>query len=53
MNVRAWLYPIAFLAALTVLLGMAAGPLFRFALQAGDQLMNPSLYIKVVMGGAP
>jgi len=52
-NIHAWLYPIAFLAALTVLIGLGAGPLFRFALQAGDQLMNPSLYIQVVMGGAP
>jgi multicomponent Na+:H+ antiporter subunit D len=52
-NVRAGLYPIASLAALTVLIGLAAGPLFRFALQAGDQLMNPSLYIQAVMRGVP
>jgi multicomponent Na+:H+ antiporter subunit D len=52
-NIRAWLYPIIFLAALTVLIGLGAGPLFRFALQAGDQLMNPSIYIQAVMGGAP
>jgi multicomponent Na+:H+ antiporter subunit D len=50
-NIRAWLYPIVFLAALTVLIGLGAGPLFRFALQAGDQLMNPSIYIQAVMGG--
>ena len=53
MNVRAWLSPIAFLAALTVLIGLAAGPLFLFALQAGEQLMNPLLYIQAVMGGTP
>ena len=52
-NVRAWLYPIVFLAALTILIGLGAGPLFRFALQAGDQLMNPSIYIQAVMGGIP
>jgi multicomponent Na+:H+ antiporter subunit D len=52
-NSRAWLYPIAFLAALTVLIGLGAGPLFAFALQAGEQLMDPSLYIQAVMGGAP
>jgi multicomponent Na+:H+ antiporter subunit D len=52
-NVRVWLYPIAFLAGITVLLGLGAGPLFRFALQAGEQLMDPSLYIQAVMGGTP
>ena len=52
-NVRAWLYPMIFLAALTVLIGLGAGPLFRFALQAGEQLMNPSIYIQAVMGVAP
>jgi multicomponent Na+:H+ antiporter subunit D len=53
MDVRAWLIPIVFLAALTVLIGLAAGPLFRFALQAGEQLMNPASYIQAVMGGIP
>jgi multicomponent Na+:H+ antiporter subunit D len=52
-NARVWLYPIAFLAALTVLIGFGAGPLFTFALQTGEQLMDPSLYIRAVMGGAP
>jgi multicomponent Na+:H+ antiporter subunit D len=53
LNVRAWLYPIVFLAGLTVLIGLGAGPVFRVALQAGEQLMNPSTYIQAVMGGAP
>jgi multicomponent Na+:H+ antiporter subunit D len=53
MDVRAWLYPIVFLAALTILIGFGAGPLFQFALQAGEQLMDPSIYIQAVMGGAP
>lgn len=53
MNIRAWLYPIAFLATITVLIGVGAGPLFRFALEAGEQLMNPLLYIQAVMGGNP
>lgn len=52
-NLRAWLYPIAVLAAITVLLGLAAGPMFRLALDAGAQLMNPSLYIQAVMRGTP
>ena len=45
--------PIAFLAAITVLIGLGAGPMFRFALQAGEQLMNPSIYIQAVLGGIP
>jgi multicomponent Na+:H+ antiporter subunit D len=52
-SVRAWLYPIVFLAWITVLIGLGAGPMFRFALQAGDQLMNPSIYIQAVMGATP
>jgi multicomponent Na+:H+ antiporter subunit D len=52
-NVGAWLSPIVFLATLTVLIGLGAGPLFTFALEAGDQLMDPSIYIQAVMGGAP
>ena len=39
-NLQEWLFPIVFLAAITVLIGLGAGPMFRFALQA-------------VMGGAP
>jgi multicomponent Na+:H+ antiporter subunit D len=53
MNIRAWLFPIAFLAALTVIIGLGAGPIFRLALQSGEQLMNPLIYIQAVMGGAP
>lgn len=52
-NMQEWLLPIVFLAAITVLIGLGAGPMFRFALQAGEQLMNPSIYIQAVLGGAP
>jgi multicomponent Na+:H+ antiporter subunit D len=52
-NLQGWLFPIVFLAVITVLIGIGAGPLFRFALQAGEQLMNPSIYIQAVMGGVP
>jgi multicomponent Na+:H+ antiporter subunit D len=52
-SLRDWLVPIAFLAALTVVIGLGAGPVFSFALQAGEQLMDPSAYIQAVMGGAP
>ena len=53
MNLREWLFPIAFLASITVVIGLAAGPLFRFSLQTGEQLMNPSIYIQAVMGDGP
>jgi multicomponent Na+:H+ antiporter subunit D len=47
------LIPIGFLASMTVLMGIFAGPVFALALQAGNQLMNPMLYIQAVFGGAP
>lgn len=52
MKLRDWLLPIAFLAAITALIGLGAGPAFDIALQAGEQLMDPSIYIRAVMGGA-
>jgi multicomponent Na+:H+ antiporter subunit D len=50
LKLRDWLVPIAFLASLTVLIGLAAGPAFNFALLAGEQLMDPSFYIEAVLG---
>lgn len=52
-DIQKWLWPIVTLAAITVLIGLGAGPIFGFALQAGQQLMNPALYIQAVMGGTP
>ena len=46
-----WLFPIALLSAISIILGLAAGPTFDLALRAGEQLMNPSVYIQAVMGG--
>ncbi|HRQ23732.1 MAG TPA: proton-conducting transporter membrane subunit, partial [Anaerolineales bacterium] len=46
---RAWntmLTPIAMLATLTLILGLGASPAFNLALRAGEQLMNPSMYIQ-------
>lgn len=51
-KLRDRLLPIAFLAAITTLIGLGAGPAFDIALQAGEQLMDPSIYIRAVMGGA-
>jgi multicomponent Na+:H+ antiporter subunit D len=52
-NLRAWLIPIAFLASITIIIGGIAGQTFALALLAGEQLMNPALYIQAVLGGAP
>jgi len=49
---RAWntmLTPIAMLATLTLILGLGASPAFDLALRAGEQLMNPSMYIQAVL----
>lgn len=48
----ALILPIALLAALTLILGFGAGPLFALALRAGEELMNPAGYIQAVLGGS-
>jgi multicomponent Na+:H+ antiporter subunit D len=47
-----WLLPIGFLVAVTVALGLGAGPLFALAMRAGEELMDPTGYIQAVLGGA-
>ncbi|MBI4465739.1 MAG: Na+/H+ antiporter subunit D [Acidobacteria bacterium] len=48
---RSFLFvPVILLAALTAILGLAAEPFVSLALQAGQQLMNPELYIEAVLG---
>lgn len=52
---RTWtilITPVAILAAVSVALGFAASPAFAVALHAGEQLMNPSLYVQAVMEAA-
>lgn len=46
---RAMLIPIAGLAAMTLLLSIAAGPLFDLSLRASGQLLNPQEYISAVL----
>jgi multicomponent Na+:H+ antiporter subunit D len=41
--------PVIALAALTVLIGLGAGPVFELASRAADQLSTPSLYIHAVL----
>lgn len=51
---KCYLYgPIAALALFTIALGLAPGFFFGFALEAGHQLMDPSLYINAVMERKP
>ncbi|CAM3069908.1 Na+/H+ antiporter subunit D [Vibrio neptunius] len=47
-----WLYctPIAILTALSVIIGLAAEPLYQFAVEAAEQLLNPQEYIQAVLG---
>lgn len=42
--------PAALLAAVTVCIGLGAGPLFAFSEAAAEQLLNPSGYIEAVLG---
>lgn len=45
--------PIIFLASLTLLIGFYPQPFYEYVLKAGEQLMNPTEYINVVLGGNP
>lgn len=44
------LLPMAVLAGCTVLIGLAAGPLFALCEDAADQLLRPTAYIEAVLG---
>lgn len=43
--------PLVALAALTVVIGLGAEPLFAVALETAEQLLNPAIYIETVLGG--
>jgi multicomponent Na+:H+ antiporter subunit D len=45
------LLPIVALAAVTVSIGVTAGPVFELSMNAADQLMDPTAYIEAVLGG--
>jgi multicomponent Na+:H+ antiporter subunit D len=45
------LVPVLTLAALTVMLGLFMEPVFRFALYAAEQLLDPHQYLQAVWGG--
>jgi len=45
--------PPLLLATLTLMMGLAAGPVYELASKAAEQLMSPQLYITAVLGGAP
>jgi multicomponent Na+:H+ antiporter subunit D len=50
---RGALPPMLGLAAITVLLGLLAGPVFALSLRAANQLLEPAAYIRAVLGGGP
>jgi multicomponent Na+:H+ antiporter subunit D len=43
--------PVACLAAVTVLIGLGAGPMFDLSIRAADQLLDRREYIEAVLGG--
>ncbi len=44
------LLPLALLAAITILIGLGAGPLYALAQRSAEQLLAPAAYIRAVMG---
>ena len=54
-TVQGWLRytPVVVLATLTVMIGLAAGPLFHLAQETAVQLTHPAGYIEAVLGEAP
>jgi multicomponent Na+:H+ antiporter subunit D len=45
--------PVSGLALLTVVIGLGAEPVLALSLRAADQLLDPSEYVRVVLGGRP
>jgi multicomponent Na+:H+ antiporter subunit D len=45
--------PIVAFAALTVVMGLGAGPFFDLCLRAADQLLDREAYVQAVLGGLP
>lgn len=45
--------PMMLLAGLTLCIGLYTGPVFDLALEAADQLLDPTGYIQAVLGGTP
>jgi multicomponent Na+:H+ antiporter subunit D len=45
------LAPIAVIAVLMLVIGLAAEPIFALSLQAAEQLLDPTPYIQAVLGG--
>jgi len=49
---RAMVWPAVGLAAITVAIGILAGPMHDVAARAADELLDPQRYVTVVLGGA-
>ena len=52
-SLRVMMVPIACLAALSVIIGIAAAPLFDFALETATQLLDPQAYVDAVLQSSP
>ncbi|EGL82282.1 NADH/Ubiquinone/plastoquinone (complex I) [Caldalkalibacillus thermarum TA2.A1] len=49
-RVSGLLWPIAPLIVLTIGLGLGAEPIFRFSLEVAEQILDPTVYIRAVLG---
>lgn len=47
------LIPVISLASITILIGLLAEPIFSLSLQAADQLLTPTEYVRAVLGDRP
>jgi len=50
---RTMVWPAALLAAMTVAIGLSAGPLFDVSIKAAEQLVDREAYLNAVLGGKP
>jgi multicomponent Na+:H+ antiporter subunit D len=50
-SISVWmLAPVTALTVLTIIIGLGAELVFKFALQAAEELSHPALYVRAVMG---
>ena len=48
-----WMLPVIALAAITVCVGVLAGPIFDLTMRTSEQLLNQEIYISAVLGARP
>jgi multicomponent Na+:H+ antiporter subunit D len=48
-----WIAPIVLLAVVTLIISFGIGDVFALAMRAGEEMMNPSIYVSAVFGRVP